>query len=210
MRVLILMAPVAVVASGCGSLLVSKAPAPEVIWLDPPAATASVGGPADGASLRVTVEAAPGLDTDSVLVLDAGRRLRPLGSAQWPDHLPEVFETLARQSLESSGHFRRVVGRHDAGAAEAELALELRRFFGIADEADRVQSVVVDVAASLRCSPTADRFVVSASAPVPVPSHEAVIDAYRGATSDALTQLADRVAAGGACERAATAATSAP
>ncbi len=194
----LLVTAAALLASGCGSLLVSKSPPSEVIWLDLPSA-ATKAEPRDTA-LRVVVDAAPGLDTDSVLVLDAGRRLRPLGSAQWPDHLPEVFETLARQSLETGGGFRNVLGRHDVESADAELWLELRRFFGLADHDDQVHSVVVDVAATLRCSPAADQFFVAVSTPVPDASDNAVIDAYRFATADALEQLTTRVSSQ-SCDR---------
>ncbi len=179
--------------TGCSSLLVSKAPPDEVIWLDPPTLQ-NAGADSSAGSLRVLVDAAPGLDTDSVLVLDAGQRLRPLGSARWADHLPEVFETLAKQSVESGGSFDMVVGRHDVESADTELTLELRRFFGIADADDQVQTVVLDVSATLRCRPAADRFALSAEVDVPVASRDAVIGAYRGATDAVLAQLNEQIA----------------
>lgn len=109
------------VLSACGSLLESDAPPRRVYWLEPAAVSVAGNWRAPDGQLTVEVRAAPGLDTDRILLLEADQRLHYFAGAHWPDRLPAVMAGLVRQSLSVP------VG---AGAAPAPpIRLELRRFF---------------------------------------------------------------------------------
>ena len=79
-------------AAGCSSLLDSNEPADSQWWLEPTPLGAIADWPFDAVALDLDV--VPGLDTDRILNLDDRSRLNHYAGAHWPEHLPEVLESL--------------------------------------------------------------------------------------------------------------------
>ena len=91
--------------SGCGGLFETDRPADRVYMLAPFAAAESTVAPEAKRSLSISVTATPGLDTDRILVIRSGSRLDRYEGAQWQDHIPDVVESIAKQSFESTGQY---------------------------------------------------------------------------------------------------------
>lgn len=119
----------------CAGILDSKQPAERTYWLEPLIVQGATTDGAAGPSLVVTVKAAPGLDTDRLLILESGARLNHYAGARWPDNTPEVLESLLRRSLESTGEYARVSGSQDSRSSEWQLDLEVREFYTVASSA---------------------------------------------------------------------------
>jgi len=123
----------AALSAGCSSLLTSDAPAETVYWLE--AAGKAPPGPRAGApSLALRFIAAPGLDTDRLLVRRNGATVNSYEGARWADNLPEVLGAVFRTVLEDSGRFSRVSAASSGIQADQRLDLELHAFFAMADQ----------------------------------------------------------------------------
>ncbi len=120
-------------AAGCAGLLDSDHPPERVYWLEPLIVQESM--VVDGArpSLTVSVSAAPGLDTDRLLILEPGARLNYYAAARWPDNNPEVLESLLRKTLESTGRYSRVAAGPTSRSTDWELKLEVRALYTLAN-----------------------------------------------------------------------------
>lgn len=116
----------------CAGLLDSNQPSDRTYWLEPLIVQDAVTDGAARPSLVVTVKAAPGLDTDRLLILESGARLNYYAGARWPDNVPEVLESLLRRTLESTGEYARVSGSRDSRSADWQLDLEVREFYAVA------------------------------------------------------------------------------
>ncbi len=129
----IVMPILALLLSGCGGMFTSDAPAERVYWLEPlnvPAIDSPTTRAVAGRStLALGVEAAPGLDTDRLLILENDARLNEYAAARWAGRAPEVVQSSLKASLEAGAPFSRIADRAGAVAPDALLALELRRFF---------------------------------------------------------------------------------
>ncbi len=128
--------------AACAGLLDSNQPAEKIYWLEPfIVQQASV---ADGArsSITVSVGAAPGLDTDRLLILGPGSRLNHYAAARWPDHIPEVLESLLRTTLESTKQYSRVSAGTASRGSDRELALEVRELYTLANASESVRMVL--------------------------------------------------------------------
>ena len=135
-----LVLPIGIAA--CAGMLDSNQPAEKIYWLEPLIVQqASV---PDGArsSLAVSVSAAPGLDTDRLLVLGPGSRLNHYAAARWPDHIPEVLESLLRTTLESTKRYSRVTASPTSRATDWELELEVRELYTLANASESVRMVL--------------------------------------------------------------------
>ena len=179
---------------GCGGLLTTDQPAIQVYWLEPVARHHDELVMSERASIRVTVKAVPGLDTDWILVKGPGPRLNHYAGARWPDHLPEVLETLVRLSLESSGQFSRVVGRATAEPYDGVLELEVRKFFAVMDSAEGSPVVHVAMAGYLDCGSGYGAVSSDATARPARNKLGDIVTGYQQATDEVLTALVAQVA----------------
>ena len=118
--------------AACAGILDSDQPAERTYWLKPLIAASANADSDSLPSLVVTVRAAPGLDTDRLLILESGARLNQYAAARWPDSVPEVVESLLRRTLESSGEYARVSGSKGVRSADWQLELEVREFHTVA------------------------------------------------------------------------------
>ncbi len=129
-------------AAGCSGLLDSDHPPERVYWLEPLIVQESM--LVDGArpSLTVSVSAAPGLDTDRLLILEPGARLNYYAAARWPDNISEVLESLLRTTLESTGRYSRVTAGPTARSTDWEVELEVRELYTLANASESVRMVL--------------------------------------------------------------------
>ena len=190
----LLVTAVALFAAGCGGLTTSDVPAERVYWLEPlddAAVDLPETGPANERSIvAVRVEAAPGLDTDRLLILEDDARLNEYEAARWAARAPEVVESLLKTSLEVPGSFLRVADRTAMADVDARLALELRRFFA------HDGNVQIELVGHLDCSDGADAISALASAPILEQRLSAIVAAFQAALDDASESVARAVAAG--------------
>ena len=134
------------VCHGCASLLTSDLPAETVYWLAAPSLERTE---PTRASISVHITAAPGLDTDRLLVRGPGPTLRNYAGARWADNIPEVMATLVRTALEDSGQFERVAA---SGGTDSVLELEIRAFFAVIESEQTPPAVEVEIRGYLECA----------------------------------------------------------
>jgi cholesterol transport system auxiliary component len=191
--------------AACGGFNSSQRP-PQLYALSPlPAAGASsapgaaahaspLGGDAVPAWTLVLARplAAPGLDTDRI-ALRRGLEIDYYAASRWPGAAPDVLRAAAIEALGASGKFRVVAADTASFAADEVLQVELRDFQ--AEYAGGAAPVVhVRLAATLarRASRELVASVVAESSVAAGENRmQAVVDAFRRATAEALRQLAD-------------------
>ena len=178
---------------GCGGLLTTDQPAAQVYWLEPVTRHDDERAMGERASIRVTVKAVPGLDTDRIMVKGPGPRLNHYAGARWPGHLPEVLETLVRLSLESSGQFSRVISRATAEPYDGVLELEVREFFAVMDSADSPPVVHIVIAGYLDCGSGFGAVSSDATARPARNKLGDIVTGYQQATDEVLTALVAQV-----------------
>lgn len=91
--------PLLLLMAGCMQLGPSAGPVPERYVLPVPEGSAGPAGSAPDALVLERPEVAPGLATDRIAVLRAGRRLDHLAGARWAVPLPELLQAFFRASL---------------------------------------------------------------------------------------------------------------
>jgi ABC-type uncharacterized transport system auxiliary subunit len=180
----------------CAGILDSKQPAERTYWLEP---LIVQGATTDGAarpSIVVTVKAAPGLDTDRLLILESGARLNHYAGARWPDNTPEVLESLLRRALESTGEYARVSGSQDSRSSEWQLDLELHEFYTVASSSGGDVRMVLN--GYVTCRDMDHTISLQSTVDVSEERLSLIVAAYQRAlhevTSDLLHQLPERCA----------------
>jgi ABC-type uncharacterized transport system auxiliary subunit len=187
--------PLLLCLTGCGGLLVSDQPAEQTFWLESPMLDRIVASADLEQSIRVRLDARPGLDTERILVRRAGGRLNHYEGAKWPDHSAEVVESLLRLTLESTGGYRRVIGTRDSGAAAHSVHAELRRFFAVY-QADIASPVIeVEIAGYLDCGGASAPIASEAKIPASRDTLVEVVRAFQQATDTVLTEIASQAIA---------------
>ena len=139
---------------GCAGMLDSNQPAERTYWLKPLIVQSANTESDSLPSLVVTVRAAPGLDTDRLLILESGARLNDYAAARWTDSVPEVLESLLRRTLESTGEYARVSGSIGARSTDWQLELEVREFYVVATSPAGVSRVRMALSGYANCSNT--------------------------------------------------------
>jgi len=188
----------------CSSWLKSNAPPLQSYLLHAapaaPAATGEAPAPAlSGASLRVLYPtAAPGFDTDRILLLEPDRRLDYYAASRWAAALPDVVEQLAAESLRRSGHWGNVEDSRGAFPTAYLLQLRIRRFE--ADYAGEAGAPMVRVAFDCWVGRSDARallasFSVERTEPAAENRVRAVVAAFERAADEALGEVAERTAA---------------
>ncbi len=149
---IILMSLFGIVA--CAGMLDSNQPAERTYWLQPLIVQSTETDKGSLPSLVVTVRAAPGLDSDRMLILESGARLNHYAAARWPDNVPEVLESLLRRTVESTGDYARVSGRKGTRSADWQLELEVREFYTVAASSAGTSKVRVALSGYVNCHDT--------------------------------------------------------
>jgi cholesterol transport system auxiliary component len=180
----------------CAGILDSKQPAERTYWLEP---LIVQGATTDGAarpSIVVTVKAAPGLDTDRLLILESGARLNHYAGARWPDNTPEVLESLLRRTLESTGEYVRVSGSQDSRSSQWQLDLEVREFYTVTSSSGG--EIRMTLSGYVTCPDTDHGISLQSTVDVSEERLGLIVAAYQRAlhevTSDLIQQLPERCA----------------
>jgi len=180
----LLVLPIGIAA--CAGLLDSNQPAEKIYWLEPfIVQQASV---SDGArsSIAVSVSAAPGLDTDRLLILGPGSRLNHYAAARWPDHIPEVLESLLRTTLESTKRYSRVTASPTSRATDWELALEVRELYTLANASESVRMVL---SGYVSCPESEHAIAMQADVGINNNRLSEIVAAYQNALNEVSRQL---------------------
>jgi len=138
--------------AACGSVLESGKPARQVYLLQAPAVSASKDSATPRATLVVSVNAVPGLDTDTIQVLSSNAQMIPVSNAHWVDNMPEVFSSITRRFLSNSGNFNSVRKGTMARPGQWLLELELQAFYGIQNSAGSTDAVELRMEGLLHCN----------------------------------------------------------
>jgi ABC-type uncharacterized transport system auxiliary subunit len=183
--------------AGCSAGFKSNLPLPQDYVLRPtPAATAAAATAAFGTLQVMLPQAAPGLGTDSIVVLRAGERLDYYTAVHWAAPAPSMLQMLAIDSLRTANRFATV--ESDAGPFPSDyvLGLELRHF-----EADytaggppTVHVVLVCTLAKRGTRDAMVNFTAESQVRAEADRMQAVVVAFEQATGDALSQIAARAA----------------
>jgi len=182
-----------VASSACSSLLTSDAPAETVYWLEAP----EVGGGAsiDGSpSVTVRVAAAPGLNSDRLLVRGPGATLNPYAGARWADDIPTVLETLIRTVLEDSGGFSRVSSSTTGVRSDWTLDLELRAFFAVMAAEGAPPSIEMEVRGYLDCAGSDGPIRIAAATRATENTLTRITEGFQAAVDIAAGELMNHIA----------------
>lgn len=186
--------------AGCGGgLLSSNAPVSHAYVLRPAvAATPAATGEAPlAASIRVLgAQAAPGLDTDRMLILGADGRLDFFSTGHWAGTIPDLVTAQVIETLRGSNQFTAVLGDSSPFPGENVLVIDVRRFE--AQYASPDAAPVVHVVLACKLGRRSDRAVLAAFV---AEGHEAasanrlssVVAAYDAAFAQALGTILERV-----------------
>jgi len=186
---------------GCVSGLNSKIPAQQSYVLQaaplPTPAASLPGERPSAASVEVLrPSAAPGLESEGIAVMRAGRRLDFYTDARWAARAPEMLQALVIDSLRSAGRFAAVESDAEPFAAQYVLSLELQHFEAVYGNAGPPTIRVALVGTLGRSS---DRVVIASftahsEVQADADRMQAVIAAFDLATGQALAQLAANIA----------------
>ena len=180
--------------TACSGLLDSDEPAERVYWLESLVVQQVVANDGSLPSLAVSVRAAPGLDTDRLLILGPGAQLNHYAAASWPDNIPEVLESLLRTTLESTGRYSRVSGASDSRSTDQELELEIREFYTLANESENAHMVRMALRGYVSCAASDHVIVLEAAADIDDNRLSRIVAAYQYALHEVSRQLVTRLA----------------
>ncbi len=170
-------------------MFTSNQPADRVYWLEPFIVQQAVVSDSSQPSLAVSVSAAPGLDTDRLLILEPGARLNHYAAARWPDNIPEVLESLLRTTLESTGQFSRLTRGPASRSIDWALELEVRELYTLAN-ARRVHMVL---SGYVSCGASDYAIAMQATAGIDDNRLSEIVAAYQHALNEVSRQLVSQV-----------------
>lgn len=180
--------------AACSGLLNSNQPAERVYWLDP--LVVQQAAVPDGAlpGLAVIVSAAPGLDTDRLLILEPGARLNYYAAARWPDNSPEVVEALLRTTLESTGRYSRVTAGRTYRSADWKLELEVRELYTLANAPEDAGTVRMVLNGYIGCPESDHRIALRADVGIEDDRLSQIVAGYQQALHEISRQLLAQLA----------------
>lgn len=188
---------------GCSSLLHSTAPPVQVYTLT--AGAESPGGAAErdraaARSLRVAHPlAAPGLGTSQIVLLQPDHRMSVYAASAWAADAPALVESLAAQTLRTSGEWGSVEDAESPFPSDYLLQISIRRFdadYSAGTDAPPTVHVTLDCA--LGAADGRDvlaSFVAAGSATAGANKLSEVVAAFQQATDHALASMSAQAAA---------------
>jgi cholesterol transport system auxiliary component len=184
--------------SACASILRSNSPASQVYLLRATHAPLekSVATPA-ASSLQVALpQAAPGLYSDRIVIVEPAHRMSYYAGSQWAAPVPVLLQTLIVERLRTTGAWVAVNDSESAFASEYYLQIAIRRFEAeyTADASPTVR-VNLDCAIGRRASrELLATFSVEGAAQATANRVSAVVAAFEQATNASLDELVERSA----------------
>lgn len=192
-----LVAVAALLIAGCSSGLHSDSPATQVYVLRAAAQPRSELTHFN-ASLHVSRPGAgPGMDTDRILLVQSDHRMSYFVASRWPANVPAVVESLAVDTLRSTGAWTAVQDSASAFSSDYLLQIVIRRF-----EADySINPATPEVHVLLDCTvgkrvgrEVITSFIAEGSASAPANRLGDVVTAFEDATNKALAEIAAQTA----------------
>jgi cholesterol transport system auxiliary component len=183
--------------SGCSGLFETETPPTQsyVLRVVPPAERESQ--PLKG-TLRVSHPlAAPGLESERIVLVQSDHRLSYFQGSRWAANLPDVVEALAIETLRGTGVWTIVQGSNSGFPNDYTLQISVRRFD--ADYSENPNAPVVRVAFDCIVGRRVDRellssFAAEATEVVSENRLASVVEAFERATNKALVIVAERSA----------------
>ncbi len=180
-------------SAACTSMLTSDAQPENIYWLEPLDPAPQPTQDARPTSIRVQITAAPGLDTDRLLIRGPGAILNSYAGARWTDNAPEVLDTLIRTALENSGLFSRVISNRSGGLTDWALDLELRAFFAVVTSASSLPTIEIEFRGYLQCTEVQTPVRIVSEAPVTRVTLTAIVDGFQRAVDSSLRELLEQL-----------------
>lgn len=179
--------------AACSGLLNSDRPAEKTYWLEPFTVPQTNIADSVRKSIAVTVTAAPGLDTDRLLILGSGARLNYYEAARWPDNSPEVIQSLLRTTLESTGRYSNVTAGRTSYSTDWALNLEVRELYSRSNSSEDMQDVRIALSGTVMCS--GPDFTVTLGSDVAIENNRLsdVVAAYQQGLREVSQQLLTRM-----------------
>lgn len=180
--------------ASCSGILTSDSPAERIYWLKPLIVQQDVVADGVKPSIAVFISAAPGLDTDRLLILEPGARLNHYALARWPDNIPEVLESLLRTTLESTGRYSRVTTGAISRSTDWALELEVRELYTLATESDNAHMVRMVLSGYIACLESDRAIALQADVRIDDNRLSQIVAAYQHALGEVSQQLVDELA----------------
>jgi len=182
----------AIALAGCSGGLHSDAPATQVYVMRAAPHPQAPTKPAT-ASLHVNRPmAAPGLDSDHLVLVQPDHKMSYYIASRWPADLPSVVESLAVDTLRTSGEWATVQDSGSAFSSDYMLQIVIRRF-----EADYTAGTVPEVHVVLDCTvgrrtgrEVISSFVAEGSAAAAANRLGDVVGAFEEAANHAMADIA--------------------
>jgi cholesterol transport system auxiliary component len=189
-------AMIAFILAACSGGLHSDTPATQVYVLR--AATHPRAEQHTNTSLHVGRPiAAPGLNSDHILLVQSDHRMGYYVASRWPADLPSVVEALAVDTLRASGAWSTVQDSSGAFSSDYLLQIVIRRFeadYSVSAAAPEVH-VVLDCTVGRRAGrEIMESFVAEGSAVAAANRLGDVVSAFEAASNKALDEIAVRAA----------------
>ena len=183
--------------TGCFSGLNSKAPPEQRYVLRAEIAKPSATVQATGTVQVLRPTASPGLIGSRIAVMRPGARLDYYANARWAEEAPALLQSQIIDALRTGGRFATVESDTEPFAAQYLLSVAIANF-----QAQYSDSGPPTVFVTLNCTlgRRTDRsvivsFLAQGIAPASADHLEAVVTAFRAATSQAMQQIEENVAA---------------
>jgi ABC-type uncharacterized transport system auxiliary subunit len=183
-------------AAGCSGALRSSAP-PTQVYVLRAAARPESRLKETSVSLHINRPiAAPGLDSDHIVLVQSDHRMSHYIGSRWPAALPSVVEELAVDTLRSTGAWSSVQDSGSAFPADYLLQIVIRRFE--ADYSANPSAPEVHVLLDCTLGRRAGRdiqtsFIASGSATASENRMAAVVTAFESAAAQAMSEIAQKV-----------------
>ncbi len=184
--------------AGCGSLLETTVPPPQLYVLRlAPAAQSTV--TASAGSVQVLRPAAgPGLDVDRIILLRSGQRVDSFAASRWAAPAPDMVASMIVDALRANGSFVAVFDDASPYPPQYNLRVALRRFEADYTSGNGPPTIHVTLDATLgrhRDRELIASFAVQQSVRADEDRMGAVVAAFEEATSAAVHALAGEAAA---------------
>ncbi len=190
-------AVVALALAACTGGLHSDAPATQVYVLRAAAHPESE-LTRSNVSLRVSRPiASPGMDSDHILLVQSDHRMSYFVGSRWPANLPAVVESLAVDTLRSTGAWSTVQDSGSTFSSEFLLQIVIRRFeadYSASPSAPEIH-VLLDCTVGRRVGrEIVGTFIAEGSATASANRLGDVVSAFEDASNKAMAQIAVRTA----------------
>jgi len=188
-RIVVLLAAVAMCAACVGSALESKREEPEVFRLTMPE-TADAGAALPRAIAVGRPRAPVSLDTERIAVAGPATRFDYYADVRWAEPAPLMLQHLLVQALAADGRFATVVAVPSRVPSDYQLEIELRRFEAESDgQGPPVVRVAMQVTLLDRRGTRLASFPVTASVTAEADRRADVMAAFDAATRQVISSI---------------------